>query len=82
MFLFCNSRTPFIPQLKILKRPDKISEEQRKAELRKGAGAQQPVRTLAQREAAYAEARQRIMGENHSNDSNSKLNDVDARLVD
>ena len=75
---FC--RTPFTPQLKILKRPEKSSEERRIAEQKKGLSAQQPVRTLAQREAAYAEARQRIMGvENQSKESQSKTNDVDTR---
>ena len=80
LFFYYN-RTPFTPQLKILKRPEKTSEERRLAEQKKGLGSQQPVRTLAQREAAYAEARQRIMGvENHSSDSTPpKSNDVDSR---
>jgi len=80
MLVFWIDRTPFTPQLKILKRPEKNNEEQRIAEQKKGLAAQQPVRTLAQREAAYAEARQRIMGvENHSSESSPKSHDVDSR---
>ncbi|XP_076824362.1 SUZ RNA-binding domain-containing-like isoform X2 [Clavelina lepadiformis] len=76
------NRTAYTPQLKILKRPEKSTEEQRLAEEERcRQQAKQPVRTLAQREAAYAEARQRIMGveANHTNDVTVKQSAVDNR---
>nr|CAB3266773.1 SUZ domain-containing protein 1-like [Phallusia mammillata] len=67
------NRTAYVPQLKILKRPEKsLTQQQREEEERKRQMAQNPVRSLAQREAAYAEARQRIMGENMAQENNGK----------
>ena len=59
-----NSRTPYIPQVKILKRPNDaktvgVSVSER-------SPSRQPVKTLMQRKAEYAEARLRILGSAHS----------------
>lgn len=65
-----NTRTPpvNIPQMKILKRPEKSREELEKNEKKV---CQQPVKTFAQREAEYNKARQRIMGSTGQESSSS-----------
>lgn len=74
------NRTAYTPQVKILRRPglesgmlpDKDKEKQKS----------QPARSLAEREAAYAEARKRIMGpvpSQASSTSNSKPRSSDHR---
>nr|XP_039257542.1 SUZ domain-containing protein 1-like isoform X1 [Styela clava] len=53
-------RTSYKPQVKILKRPGKdLQDDDKKA---KDKLKSQPARSLAERQAAYAEARNRIMG--------------------
>nr|XP_002119900.1 SUZ domain-containing protein 1-like [Ciona intestinalis] len=69
------NRTAYTPQLKILRRPGKSSEQQRYEDEQRRLAAQQPVKTLAQREAAYAAARQRIMG----NEKNKSGNETHAK---
>lgn len=58
--LYVPNRTAYIPQVKILRRPgaQNSSQEFDQDQLSKS----QPLKTLAEREAAYAEARKRIMG--------------------
>jgi len=74
------SRTAYKPQLKILKRPEKSPSEMRsEEEERRRLMAQNPVRTLAQREAAYAEARQRIMGDDATLKANDSAKHNDSR---
>lgn len=54
-------RTQYVPagpQITILKRPDQAGRERRGEQER----SRQPTKTLQQREADYAEARQRILG--------------------
>ncbi|XP_043227437.1 SUZ domain-containing protein 1-like [Amphibalanus amphitrite] len=54
-------RTQYVPagpQITILKRPDQANRERRNEQER----SRQPAKTLQQREAEYAEARQRILG--------------------
>ncbi|XP_013779888.2 SUZ domain-containing protein 1-like [Limulus polyphemus] len=64
-----SSRTPYMPQVKILKRP---------SDARFGGNGEkspnrQPVKTLQQREAEYAEARRRILGSGPSEDETQKV---------
>lgn len=58
-----SSRTPYIPQVKILKRPN---DAKTTGVVSDKSPSRQPVKTLMQRKAEYAEARLRILGSAHS----------------
>lgn len=58
-----NSRTPYIPQVKILKRPN---DAKNAGAVSEKSPSRQPVKTFMQRKAEYAEARLRILGSAHS----------------
>lgn len=58
-----NSRTQYIPQVKILKRPN---DAKTVGVVSDRSPSRQPVKTLMQRKAEYAEARLRILGSAHS----------------
>lgn len=67
-------RTPYAPAVKILKRPP---DANRSGGSLNGTGSEkspnrQPVKSLQQREAEYAEARLRILGSARSEDDNQK----------
>ncbi|XP_035216299.1 SUZ domain-containing protein 1-like isoform X1 [Stegodyphus dumicola] len=75
-----SSRTPYIPQVKILKRPN---DAKTIGVISDKSPSRQPVKTLKQREAEYAEARLRILGSAHSEEEEqnvSSLNPVSLAL--
>ncbi|GFY59354.1 SUZ domain-containing protein [Trichonephila inaurata madagascariensis] len=65
-----SSRTPYIPQVKILKRPN----DAKTVVVSEKSPSRQPAKTLQQREAEYAEARLRILGSASSEDEQSSSN--------
>ncbi|GIX68825.1 SUZ domain-containing protein 1 [Caerostris darwini] len=65
-----NSRTPYMPQVKILKRPN----DAKTVVVSEKSPSRHPAKTLKQREAEYAEARLRILGSAHSEEEQSASN--------
>ncbi|KAG8190634.1 hypothetical protein JTE90_002591 [Oedothorax gibbosus] len=66
------SRTPYTPQVKILKRPSSTTDKAGQvASFTDKSPSRQPPKTLQQREAEYAEARLRILGSAHSEEEPS-----------
>ncbi|XP_054713274.1 SUZ domain-containing protein 1-like [Uloborus diversus] len=65
-----NSRTPYVPQVKILKRPN---DAKTVGVVNDKSPSRQPVKTLKQREAEYAEARLRILGSAHSEEEEQSV---------
>lgn len=63
------SRTTYQPQVRILKRDTAASSNQVNGDISKDA---KPKKTLAEREADYAEARARIMGSGNIDDTQSQ----------
>ncbi|GFX89050.1 hypothetical protein TNCV_2853501 [Trichonephila clavipes] len=62
-----SSRTPYIPQVKILKRPN----DAKTVVVSEKSPSRHPAKTLQQREAEYAEARLRILGSASSEEEQS-----------
>ncbi|XP_015922233.1 SUZ RNA-binding domain-containing [Parasteatoda tepidariorum] len=73
-----NSRTPYVPQVKILKRPTNDAKSSRVVVEK--SPSRQPLKTLKQREAEYAEARLRILGSASSEEEPSNPNAVPASM--
>ncbi|CAL1280359.1 unnamed protein product [Larinioides sclopetarius] len=72
-----NSRTPYMPQVKILKRPN----DAKTVVMPEKSPSRLPGKTLKQREAEYAEARLRILGSAHSEEEQSSSNSNSVHLV-